>query len=117
MADPRKLRTLDEQIADALRLAQESGELSAAKSFGKPLDFGDGYDETPEELRLAFKVLKDSGYVPPEIEMLHELAALRKELEGLDPDSAQAEALRRKVNEMQVKVSLRVERLAVTKKL
>lgn len=117
MADPKRIQSLEEQIAEALRLAQESGELASAKGYGKPLDFGDGYDETPEELRLAFKVLKDSGYVPPEIEMLHELANLRKELEGLDPASAEAERLRARINEMQVKVSLRIEKLSSTKKL
>lgn len=110
--DPKCLRTLEDSIADALRAAQESGELQKAKDYGKPLDFGDGYDETPPHLRMAFKVLKDAGYNPPEIEMLHEVAELRKRLEALDAASPEAEALRGKINEMDLKVSMRIERLA-----
>ena len=113
--DEKRLRTLDEEIAAAVREAEKSGELKQARDYGKPLDFGDGYDETPPELRMAFKVLKDSGYTPPEIEMLHELAAMRKGLEGLDPESPEAQALRTKVHDAELKVSLRIERLATRK--
>lgn len=108
-------QTLEEQIAEALRNAQESGELRSAKSYGKPIDFDDGYDDTPPELRMAFKVLKDSGYAPAEVQMLHELADLREQLSKLDPESEAAHALRGKINEMQVKVALRMEKLASRK--
>ena len=60
--------TIDEQIAQSLRDAQRSGELQSAASWGKPLDFADGYAQTPEELRMAFKALKDAGFLPPEVE-------------------------------------------------
>ena len=61
--------TIDEQIAQSLRESQASGELQSAKSWGKPLDLNDGYAQTPEELRMAFKALKDRA--------LQSLAALR----------------------------------------
>jgi hypothetical protein len=113
--DEKRLRTLDEEIAAAVRAAQESGELQQAKDYGKPLDFGDGYDETPPELRMAFKALKDSGFAPPEIAMLHEVAQLRKQLAALDAESAEAAALRAKIHDGELKVSLRFERLASRK--
>lgn len=113
--DDKRLRTLDERIAQALRDAERSGELEAAKDYGKPLDLGDGYDETPPELRLAFKALKDSGYAPPEVAMLHELADLRRQLQALDPESPEGENLRRKANDMALGISLRLERLASRK--
>lgn len=113
--DEKRLRSLDEQIAQALRDAEKSGEIRTAKDYGKPLDLGDGYDETPPELRLAFKALKDSGYAPPEVAMLHELADLRRQLEGLDPESPEGENLRRKANEMELRIALRLERLASRK--
>jgi hypothetical protein len=115
--DEKRLRTLDEQIAAALREAQASGELAQAKHYGKPIDFGDGYDETPPELRMAFKALKDSGFAPPEVTLLHELAAKRKALAALDAQSPEAAALRREVNDMALKVSLRIERLAASRNL
>ena len=102
---------LEARIAEALRVAQESGELKSAKSYGKPIDFGDGYEDTPAELRMAFKMLKDSGYAPAEVQMLHELAGLRKEYATLDPESEAAKKLRAKISEMQVKVAMRIEKL------
>ena len=111
MKDEKKLRTLDEQIAEAIRVAQESGEIARARDYGKPIDFGDGYDETPPELRMAFKVLKDAGYAPPEVAMLQELGAMRKELEGMDPESAEAQALKKKIGDQELKVKLRIEAL------
>ena len=57
------MATLDEEIAQRLSEWESSGELRSAPSFGKPLAVADGYDETPVELRLAFKVLKDAGLV------------------------------------------------------
>ena len=41
-----------------------------------PLNFGDGYDATPAELRMGMKILKDAGVVPAEVEWLREAAAL-----------------------------------------
>ena len=49
------MATLDEQIAQSLRESQRSGELQSAASWGKPLDLADGYAQTPEELRMAFR--------------------------------------------------------------
>lgn len=110
--DPKRLRTFDEEIAAAMRAAEQSGEIRQARDYGKPLDFGDGYDETPAELRMAFKVLKDAGCSPPEIAMLHEVAAMRKTLGALESETAEAAALRRKIHDMELEVRLRIERLA-----
>src|SRR3954469_3770084 len=112
MTNEKRLRTLDEHIADSLRESERSGEIAKARDFGKPIDFGDGYDETPAELRMAFKVLKDAGYAPPEVAMLQELGAMRKALESLDPSSEEALALQRKIVEHEVKVRLRIEALS-----
>ena len=102
--------TIDEQIAQSLRDAQRSGELQSAASWGKPLDLADGYAQTPEELRMAFKALKDAGFVPPEVETMKQIAALR-ELIAAEPDAAKAEAMRRRVSELQQHLALRLEKL------
>jgi len=107
-----KLLTLDEQIAQSLRRSEESGELQKTKSWGKPLNMNDGFDETPEELRMAFKMLKDSGFVPPEIEMINKIAALKKQLEALDAASEEATTLRQEIMNLRLNVSIRLERLA-----
>lgn len=112
MKDPKKLQSLEDMIAAALREAQASGELQTAKGWGKPLDFGDGYDDTPPELRMAFKVLKDSGFAPAEVQMLRDQAELRERLASLDAHSDEAAALRQKISQLEVEISLRIERFA-----
>lgn len=112
MGNEKRARSLDEQIAEALRAAEASGEMRGARSYGKPLDLGDGYEDTPPELRMAFKVLKDAGCTPPEIAMLHDLASLRQQLAAMPPDEPEAQALRARINQLEIEVSLRVERLA-----
>ena len=60
-----RLRLLEDHIGRALDQSHASGELKNAAGYGKPLNFGDGYDETPAELRMGFKILKDAGVFPP----------------------------------------------------
>jgi hypothetical protein len=105
--------TIDEQIAQSLREAQRSGELQSAPSWGKPLDLDDGYAQTPEELRMAFKALKDAGFAPPEVETMKQIAALR-EVIAADPEAPQSEAMRRRMSELQQHLALRLEKLRGT---
>ena len=106
----QRLALLEDDIGRHLAAAAASGELQGAPSYGKPLDFGDGFDETPAELRLAMKVLKDAGVVPPEVELMQQIAALQAELAALaDPD--QVQAMRRRIAERQQVLALRLERL------
>jgi len=102
--------TIDEQIAQSLRDAQRSGELQSAASWGKPLDLADGYAQTPEELRMAFKALKDAGFVPPEVETMKQIAALRQVIDA-NPDAPEADAMRRRASELQQHLALRLEKL------
>jgi hypothetical protein len=107
----KKHATLDEEIAARIRESELNGEIRSARSWGKPIDFGDGYDETPQELRMGFKMLKDSGFVPPEIQMLKELEQLRFQRSLLDPYSPESSRLRDEISELQLKVALQMERL------
>ena len=67
--------TQDEEIARHLREAMASGELAGTEGFGKPLPEDAGWEATPEALRMPFKILKNAGFVPPEVELFHERAA------------------------------------------
>jgi hypothetical protein len=102
--------TLDDEIARHLREALESGELQRAKGFGKPLPETEGWDDTPEELRMAFKILKDAGVAPPEIELFHERARVRAALEACT-DEAGKERLRGELSQLEQKIALRLESL------
>ena len=75
--------TQDEEIARHLREALASGELAGTEGFGKPFPEDAGWDATPESLRMPFKILKNAGFVPAEVELFHERAALSASLETL----------------------------------
>lgn len=102
--------TQDELIAKHLQEALASGELAAAKGFGRPLEEPQGWSETPEALRMPFKILKDAGYVPAEIELFHERAALSASLASCASDAERVETLR-KLSELEQKIALRLEAL------
>lgn len=101
--------TLDEQIAHALEDSRKSGELNGAKSWGKPLEEDPGFNETPDEFRLPFKVLKDAGHVPPEVEMLKEIAALMEELNTLSSNHPQYDVKKSRLADLRLKTAIRLE--------
>jgi hypothetical protein len=109
----QRLKLLDDHIGVRLREADATGELRAAPSFGKPLDFGDGYDETPAELRMGMKVLKDAGVVPAEVEMMKAAAALEERIAACS-DEAQRRALQRELADKRQAIALRLEKLRAT---
>jgi hypothetical protein len=101
---------VDDIIKQWVERVERSGELKNSPQFGKPLNFNDGYSETPEELRAAYKILKNAGYVPAEVELLKQLAALKDQLNA-SVDAAQQKLLRIKLAEMQQKVAMMLDRL------
>ena len=104
------MATLDDHIAQSLRESQRSGELQSAPSWGKPLDLNDGFAQTPDELRMAFKALKDAGFVPPEVETMQQIAVLREQVAS-NPNAPEADALRKRISELQQHLALRLEKL------
>ncbi len=63
-------KLVEDQIAEAMA----RGEFANLPGAGKPLDLAEN-PYTPEELRLAYKILKDSGYAPLWIELHKEIEA------------------------------------------
>jgi len=110
------LRTQDDVIAEHLAQALRSGELASAPSFGKPMPEADGWHETPAEFRLPFKILKNAGVVPPEIEFFHKRARLHAELAACACDAARAQ-LQRQLNELEQAIALRLEGMRASGKL
>jgi DNA-binding transcriptional ArsR family regulator len=101
---------VDDIIKQWVEQVEKSGELKNSPQFGKPFDFNDGYSETPEELRAAYKILKNAGYVPAEVELFRQLAALKDQLAAAD-DEEECNRLRTKLAEMQQKVTMMLDRL------
>lgn len=106
----QRLTLLEDEIGRKLAESAASGELKSAPSYGKPLDFGDGYAETPDALKMPMKVLKDAGYAPPEVVLMHEIAALAQLLEGA-PDDERTRPQRQRLAEMRQQLALQMEKL------
>ena len=109
----QRLKMLDDHIGRALTQSEQSGELRTARSWGKPLDLGDGYDLTPVELRMGYKLLKDAGVLPPEVELMKRIEAQRQAVAAA-PDETSAAPLRQQLVEMLQQLSLRLEKLRIS---
>jgi hypothetical protein len=112
----QRLKLLEDHIGEHLRESQAQGELASAPSYGKPLSFGDGYDETPAELRMGMKVLKDAGVVPPEIELMRQAAAIEARLHACTGE-AERRLLQQQLSDKRQAIALRLEALARTRTL
>ncbi len=113
----QRLKLLDDHIGRSLAASEQSGELRSAPSYGRPLNLGDGYDETPAELRMGYKILKDAGVVPPEVELMRDIEALRQAVaaaERAGPDTEMQRTQRQRLSEMQQQLALRLEKLRLT---
>ncbi len=110
------IRSQDEAIAEHLEQARRSGELRSAPSFGKPLAEAEGWNETPVEFRLPFKILKNASMPPPEVELFHRRAALREAVEqAASPE--QRTALMRQLSELEQALALRLEGMCASGRL
>ena len=63
----------EQRIAEAVA----KGELDDLPGAGRPLELDDDA-HVPEEMRLAWRILKNAGYVPPEVQTLNEIAQLER---------------------------------------
>jgi hypothetical protein len=100
---------IDDLIGRWVRTVEKTGELKRSKLFGRPLPADPGYEQTPEELRMAHKILKNAGYVPAEVAGLQRVSELRKALAATG-DPAEQQQLRKEIAELQQRLALRLER-------
>jgi hypothetical protein len=82
-----------------IREAMERGEFDRLPGRGKPLPVED-LSGVPEELRMAYKVLKNAGVVPVEVELTREAASLRRLILALD----EGEERQKRVRELNFKL-------------
>ena len=103
-------RLLEDEIGRKLAEAERSGELRAAKGYGEPLQADAGWEQTPDALRMPFKILKDAGVVPYEVELLNKRAALRREIDACGDAAIRGELLKN-LSALEQSISLRLEAL------
>jgi hypothetical protein len=78
---------------DRIRRAMEEGAFDNLPNAGKPLVFEDE-SWTPADLRLAYRVLRNAGFLPPEVELRKEILCLRDLIDTIDDDAERLRKLR-----------------------
>ena len=86
--------TLDLLAERHIREAQERGEFDNLPGAGMPLALDDDA-LVPEELRAAYRILKNAGFVPPEIEAHCEIRELEQLLQKIEDDGRRSALLAR----------------------
>jgi len=92
-----------------IKEAMSRGEFENLPGAGKPLDLED-YFNTPEDLRMAFSILKNANCAPAEVELLNEVARLERAVAEAADDSARSE-LRSTLASRRTELALMLERL------
>ncbi len=82
-----------------IREAIERGDFDRLENSGRPLNLEDEI-WIPEDLRPAYRVLKNAGCIPPELELRKEVLNLRELLDTIDDDKERI----RKIREMNFKL-------------
>ena len=76
-----------------IREAIENGEFDNLEGMGKPLDLSDE-SWIPEDLRMAYRVLKNAGCLPAELELRKEVMNLRDLINTIDDNQERLKKIR-----------------------
>lgn len=85
-------KIVEERIKDA----QNRGEFDDLPGSGAPLKMEDD-SHVPEDLRMAYKILKNADCLPPELEMKKEIRQMEDLLDGI-PDEKERYRLIKQIN-------------------
>lgn len=94
----------EERIQEAIR----NGEFDNLQGMGKPLVFEDD-SNIPEELRMSYKILKNSGCLPPEVEERKEIQKAKDLLDSLTDEQERFRQMER-LNLLIMKANMRRKR-------
>src|SRR5262249_8617818 len=99
---------LDRIVEERIQRAQEDGVFDNLPGKGKPLKLEDG-SFVPEDLRLTYKILKNSNCLPVEMELRKQIFNLRQLLNAAIDGETRRE-LRRELNLLVLKFNLKQQR-------
>jgi hypothetical protein len=77
-----------------IKEAEERGEFDNLPGKGKPME-KDDYDSVPGDLRIAYKILKNSNCLPPELELRKEIRNLEDMLENIPDEKEKYRQIKR----------------------
>ena len=84
----------DRIVEERILAAQKQGRFESLPGEGKPLEIQeDGH--IPEDLRMAFKILKNADCLPPEIELKKEILKTEDLLENMKDELQKYKTMKR----------------------
>jgi hypothetical protein len=97
-------RIAEQKIEEAIA----RGDFDNLPGKGKPLELEDD-SNVPPELRMAYKILKNSGHVPPEIQEQKEIASLEEMLRHCSDEQERFRQIK-KLNYLVMRMNIRRRR-------
>lgn len=95
-------RMIEQLIEQRIREAEQRGDFQNLPGAGAPLNLDDD-TLIPQDVRAAYRILKNAGFVPQEIHDLRELRSLEALLANGEGDEAQVTA-RKRVEQLRIRL-------------
>ena len=89
-------------VEERIRKAQKEGAFDDLPGAGKPLPNDDM--DIPEDIRLAYKVLKNADFIPPELELRKKIHSTQELLTGM-PETGEKYKILKKLNLLVMKLN------------
>jgi len=102
------LKIIQEVAEQRIRQAQDEGQFDNLSGRGRPLILEDD-SMIPEDLRMAYKILKNSGHVPPQIAEEQEIQSALDLLEECRDEKTRYRQIQ-KINYLVMKINERRKR-------
>jgi hypothetical protein len=90
-------------VEQRIAQAQQNGEFDHLEGMGRPLRLENS--NVPEDLKLAYKILKNAGFVPPELELQRQIRQTEDLLCSLKDEEDKLKAMK-KLNFLVLKLNM-----------
>ena len=91
-------------IESRIKEAQQKGEFEDLPGTGQPLNMEDD-SHIPPDLRMPYKILKNAGCIPPELQLKKEIRQMEDMLDNI-PDEKEKYRLIKKINYQIMKLNM-----------
>ncbi|HQG43546.1 MAG TPA: DUF1992 domain-containing protein, partial [Spirochaetota bacterium] len=91
-----------------IRDAMERGEFDNLPGMGKPLP-RDELDTIPPDIRMAYKIMKNAGIIPEEVELRKDIYSLQQLINACCDDDKRLEGLVKQLNAKQLRYTILME--------
>jgi Domain of unknown function (DUF1992). len=100
---------LDQIVEQRVKEAQQQGQFTDLPGTGQPLQLDDD-SMIPESLRVAYRILRNHGALPPEIVWRQEINSVQDLLRKIEQDDPANEVLRKRLRLLQLQVGIQRNR-------